>query len=239
VFTVVAEIANLRAAISTGSISGTENILASVDRLELRLSQWADTRPADFEYETVHLNDGDTVIKTRCGEVRPYTDSYSAYTGSHAVNGWSLYRVGRILLGELLLDALKPAVSANAPGSAMLRTTCWAVRRIMNQMASDICASVPYSLGLQPRSTDERLGLDGGYMILMPLWVAGCVEGSGHPLRKNAQILFDLIAKRIGITHASLQMGALEHVKGMAEWLNHLPAAAGAGSEGLYLVRRP
>lgn len=230
IFTIAAEIANLRAAISNGCISETGSILASVDSLELKLSKWANTRPAGFDCHTVYLDDSNAVIETRCGNVRPYTASYSVYESSHAIHGWSLYRIGRILLGEILLDALKHGVSTNAPGTAMLRTTCWAVRRIMNQMASDICASVPFSLGLGPRSTDERLGLDGGYMILMPLWVAGCVEGSGHPLRKNAQILFDLIAKHIGITHASLQMGALEHVTGMAEWLDYLPAAAGAES---------
>ena len=115
----------------------------------------------------------------------------------------------------------------------MLRTTCHTVRRVMDRMAAEICGSVPYSLGLGPRSGgDESLGLDGGYMILLPLWVAGCVEGAGHPLRRSAQALFDMVGKRMGITHASLQMGMLEDMEGMAEWLDRLPGAAGLGSDG-------
>jgi hypothetical protein len=242
-FLIAAEIANLSSAVNAGTYTSPEEILPLVDELEAKLSRWRATGPAEFDYETVHLTDEDATIETHRGRVRPYGPSYTTYQSTHAIQGWSLYRIGRIQLGELILGALRPAVSAGAPGTAMLRTTCHAVRRVMHQMAADICGSVPYSLGLGPSSSppgprpdggggDGGLGLAGGYMTLMPLWVAGCVEGRDHPLRKNAEMLFDLVAKRIGITHASLQLGMLEGLEGMAEWLDRLPDAGGGSNRG-------
>ncbi len=146
--------------------------------------------------------------------------------------GWTNYFVSRILLGEVLLNALKPTVLANGPGAAVLRNTCVAARWDMHQEAREICATVPFFLGLGPRTKKEMLGVGGGVMILLPLWIAACVEAVGHPLRQNATFLFDLIANRIGIGHASVQMRELAHVKGMAEWLDSLTLVAPDGDPG-------
>ena len=94
----------------------------------------------------------------------------------------------------------------------------------MDQMATDICASVPYLLGLKTSAAGGALpDLSGAYMVLMPLWVAACVEGPGHPLRHSAMFLLEVLARRVGIRHASLQRHFLVSVEGMAEWLDNFP----------------
>ncbi|KAB5513324.1 hypothetical protein GE09DRAFT_1231951 [Coniochaeta sp. 2T2.1] len=228
------EVVNLRADIDTGKITDTDAILSQVDAFERRIAEWAADCPDELAYKTFHLPADSPVIQTRIGRVRPSTGNYTVYTGSFAIHGWSLYRVLRILLGEMLLNALRPAVLSNSPGTGMLRTTCHAVRRTMDQMAADICASVPFSLGLPGKKggldgggREATFMLDGGYMILQPLWVAGRVEGKGHPLREEARGLFDMVAKRIGISHGMLYSGELVSVEGMAEWLARLPVSPG------------
>ncbi|KAB5559564.1 hypothetical protein GE09DRAFT_1285549 [Coniochaeta sp. 2T2.1] len=226
------EVVNLRSDIDTGKITDTDAILSQVDAFERRIAEWAADSPEELAYKTFHLPADSPAIQTRIGRIRPSTGNYTVYTGSFAIHGWSLYRVLRILLGEMLLNALRPAVLSNAPGTGMLRTTCHAVRHTMDQMAADICASVPFSLGLPGKKggldgggREATFMLDGGYMILQPLWVAGRVEGKGHPLREEARGLFDMVAKRIGMNHGMLYSGELVSVEGMAEWLDRLPVS--------------
>ncbi|UNI15521.1 hypothetical protein JDV02_002048 [Purpureocillium takamizusanense] len=125
-----------------------------------------------------------------------------------------------------------PSSSSSSTAAALAK--CRALRRTMDQLAVDTCATVPYLLGLKCLAVapDPDGGGGGGgalpdlcgaYMILMPLWVAACVEGPGHPLRRNAMFLLEVVARRVGIRHASLQRHFLVSLEGMAEWMDRLP----------------
>jgi hypothetical protein len=62
----------------------------------------------------------------------------------------------------------------------------------------------------------------GGYFVLVPLWVAACVESDGHPLRQTAVVLFDMVAGRIGIGHAAVLMQKLAYEEGTVAWLDQV-----------------
>ncbi len=116
------------------------------------MRRWKDTLPRDWNHETVHLADAKGTVETHCGKIRPYEAQYSVFGVDHVATGWTNYFVSRILLGEVLLTPLKPTVLANGPGAAVLRNTCVAARWDMHQEAREICATVPFFLGLGPRT---------------------------------------------------------------------------------------
>ncbi|GJN69992.1 hypothetical protein PLICBS_004044 [Purpureocillium lilacinum] len=225
VFIITGEVANLRAALEENPvINDTAPVFDAVDKLTARLREWRLMAPVDWKYDTMEVDEQSPGAETWYGFIKPVGGRYSIYSGDHVVVGWSNYRMSCILLAELLLGLLKRQVMASSPPSTAALAKCRALRRTMDQMATDICASVPYLLGLKTSAAGGALpDLSGAYMVLMPLWVAACVEGPGHPLRHSAMFLLEVLARRVGIRHASLQRHFLVSVEGMAEWLDNFP----------------
>ncbi|KAI5458711.1 hypothetical protein BGZ63DRAFT_51393 [Mariannaea sp. PMI_226] len=222
-FNILGQLANLRAAIESRTVTDMSEILSAINDIESQLINWRKSLPSDWDYETVTLEGNNDAVETCCGNIRPYGGRYFVYqTAPYVACGWSYYYVGKILLGDLFLNAVRLDILEDTRGKQeSLRTKCWAVRQTMNQMGSAICASIPWFLGLGP-PTNELIGVGGGCLSLLPLSFAACVEGPNHPLRHDALLLFDIVSERAGIAQASLYRQMLTHAKGMVEWLDDI-----------------
>jgi hypothetical protein len=221
--TLTAMVANLRAAIRSKAITDNGNILSAAYMLEAELGVWAATLPTSRAYRTVRLPQNNCAVRTVWGQLHPYDGCYHIYPDLTTINSWCYYRVSRIFVNEIILDCLR-RVLFEKETLGDLRNQCRNIRGTINKLAADICASAPYLFGVLGDRQSEKEGGTclGGYMLLLPLFTAGSVEGPTHPLRQYTIECFQLIAHNMGISHALADIDILRVQTGIVEWIDEL-----------------
>ncbi|KAJ5382126.1 hypothetical protein N7517_000037 [Penicillium concentricum] len=147
---VVIQLTNFCAALKDGSITQPSEIIRRTLNLDADLMSILLTAPPSWGYKTVKvpLVDGEPVIRTVWG------DSYHVYRNLSVSSVWNNARAARLLMHEMLLDAVK--LLENSPGSSSLhqqQIIASQSRQIAHQLVDDICASVPFHLGMGMEDT--------------------------------------------------------------------------------------
>lgn len=218
-----AQLANLRAAIHSKDMTDRDKILSIAYGLETKLTAWATTFPSSGMYRSIKLSKHNCKVRTLWGELHLFNGCYQVYPNWESFNSWCYYRVCQIFVNEIILDCLRPMI-ANMETPGEIAKQCGSIRRTMNQFAADICASAPHAFGIIGESESENEGGSclGGYMLLLPLFVAGSVEGPTHPLRACALECYQLIAHGMHIGHALADIDILRVRPGVVEWVDEL-----------------
>lgn len=150
---VVLQLTNFCAAIKDGSITQPSEIIRRTLNLDADLMSILLTAPPSWGYKTVKvpLVDGEPITRTVWG------DSYHVYRDLSVSGVWNNARAARLLMHEMLLEAVK-ALENSSPGSSGLhqqQIIATQSRQIAYQLVDDICASVPFHLGMGMEDTYE------------------------------------------------------------------------------------
>lgn len=204
---ICAKLANLRADLYAKVVTDKAEVLTRAYGIEAELVAWLATLPSHFSYTTVEDQCSGPSSRMRSHDIRPYNDRYHIYGEFIVCNVWNQYRSARILNNQLILDCLRE-LSGNKPIAAMphdVRSQCRAIRGTIQQLAADVCASVPCHFGsgqMEGPSNGCLYPTDtyvGGLVILWPLFLAGMTEGRAHPMRKWVSECLEVIGHTMGI----------------------------------------
>ncbi|KAJ5493549.1 hypothetical protein N7463_009636 [Penicillium fimorum] len=148
---VVTQLTNFCAALKDGSVTQPSEVIRRTLNLDAELMSILLTAPPSWGYKTVKvpLVDGEPVTRTVWG------DSYHVYRNLSVSSVWNNARSARLMMHEMLLDAVK-LLENSSPGSSSLhqqQITASQSRQIAHQLVDDICASVPFHLGMGMEDT--------------------------------------------------------------------------------------
>jgi hypothetical protein len=168
-FRIVYECAQLRGSISKNNTSSLIDITGTAIDLEGKLSLWASALPSSWTYRIVALNAEDKV----------YGPYYCLYEGSWQASVWNYYRICRLLIHSTILhalDTIEPSVPPTNPALALkCRLQRTSSEAVLSSVPSDICASIPYQLGLNKTEMEDTLsipkpsGVFGLFLLLQVL----------------------------------------------------------------------
>ncbi|KAM0511383.1 hypothetical protein ACHAPE_009898 [Trichoderma viride] len=179
--------------------------------------------PPSWEYATVNVPmlDGKPIVQGFWG------DNYHIYHSISASTIWNNYRSARIIIQELIIDTIKDLelLTNDNIGSPQRSYLVNQARQTVLQMVEDICASVPYILGMEMEDSghlkvcglgasiahevDTGVTLSsfqitgaGGLTVMWPLLVAANSGVAGNELRKWITACLDKIGHSMGINQA-------------------------------------
>ncbi|RHZ58689.1 hypothetical protein CDV55_103778 [Aspergillus turcosus] len=183
----------LRASLSEGHAQPTGSALMEALACETQLERWSTSLPGKFGYVEKVSPDTSQYFH---GRFHLYEDVWASRILIH-------YRLGRLLVNELILHL---ASRCDSSIDQILRTAH--ARRTVIQMAVDICVAAA-SQSLFPGYT--RLSrspitppLNGVFMLMYPLAVAGTASGVSNDLREWVLHTLDHIGQTMGIRQAFL-----------------------------------
>ncbi|GKZ33737.1 hypothetical protein AbraIFM66950_003769 [Aspergillus brasiliensis] len=207
---IMGRLANLRADIKEKILTDRKKILESAYAIEAELMSWLMSLPDNFPYATIE----DPWPTLNWGP-KPYNNIYHVYTDFWICNSWNQYRVARIIVSDLILTCIRE-LNAGSPLPADLVTHTSQIRNTARQLASDVCASVPYYFTdsvfklatgqAEERPSDElppqQQGFVRGVVLLWPLAMAAATRGLNHPLRHWVLDCLQMIGNGMGIDQA-------------------------------------
>ncbi|OQE41193.1 hypothetical protein PENCOP_c005G05795 [Penicillium coprophilum] len=146
---VVIQFTNLCAAIKDGSITQPSEIIRRTMSLDTDLMSILLTASPSWGYKTIKvpLVDGEPVTRTVWGDV------YHVYRNLSVSGVWNNARSARLLIHEMLLGAVKSLEHSSPGSSGLLQQQLIASQSIAHQLVDDICASVPFHLGMDMDDT--------------------------------------------------------------------------------------
>ncbi|KOC08587.1 hypothetical protein AFLA70_43g003761 [Aspergillus flavus AF70] len=186
------------------------NILNSINTTTHHLSQWPNSLPKDWIYNTM-------VVPSDWNQWTPIAHTYSSFW---AANDWARYRTLQICTCHLRLRFYHLLTTTNQANTACISLDSLAgdistTHVKIRNLANDICASMLYHLGCKCMGSAERLYPieaypQGKYARLMsasqvtwPLYVAGIVEGVDAAQRVWIASQLDVIGGDAGVQQAS------------------------------------
>ena len=160
----------------------TEKVLELMEdakRLDKKLSAWSFEIPESWQYKTVaYVHEFGTIETAEAyyGAIHKYSDLWVAFT----FNKW---RTCMIYTQAIILNCAEWLSSS----SHVTRIELSEARNALQTMVDEICASIPFHLGVPSGDNDEGAFIDpnilgtfapklGGYYLLWPLFVAGSVS---------------------------------------------------------------
>ena len=143
------------------------------------LSTWPCELPESWRLDTVaYINELDTVETAEAyyGPIHKYPDLWVAFT----YNKW---RICMIFIQAIILNCAEWLSST----SSVIRPELGEARIVLQTMVNEICASIPFHLGIKSNKTCEKAFIDphivarfaqklGGYYLIWPIFVAGSVS---------------------------------------------------------------
>ncbi|PKY05950.1 hypothetical protein P168DRAFT_250959 [Aspergillus campestris IBT 28561] len=217
---IAGRLSNLRADINCKVLADQGEILTAAYAIEAELMAWLASLPAEFLYTTVE--DPTPVAVTMGWGPAPWNNRHHIYSDLWICNTWNQYRCARIIVSEIILSCLRRlATGATVP--AELQSHCSRIRGTSRQVATDICASVPFHFGVDNFTTKPSLYFPvhqsylGGLMLLWPLVLAGATEDRQHPMRKWVIGCLRFIGHSMGIDQALALIDVLEYEFGVFE----------------------
>lgn len=228
---ITGQLSNLRAEIISGGLTDTGEILSRAYSMEAALTAWVASAPPEFLYTTIEYPSqpprSRSSWSTTSGCTPPlYNNSYHLYNDLWTCHTWNQYRYSRILLCEIIIGCLRriSQPAGPAPGKDLQRQ-CTGLRKTSRDLASDICASVPYHLGADTplcsgRGIPASQTYIGAMLLLWPLAVAGATECRAHPMRQWVIESLNLVGHAFGIDQALAVVEIMELEAGYFEDLD-------------------
>jgi len=182
---ILINVAKFRADVKEGILLESDSIVKIALNLDSELSLLADTMPAQWLFESVPLKEMSELVFGTCYHV--YPDQWVAFV-------WNCLRASRLLLHQEIVSRLGDKLTISPLSFTDLDTLNYqASIKILHQMTSEICATVPqYSGYLKalyskqsfakiPSSSENITNgipiIAGAYHVLWPLLNAGqCAE---------------------------------------------------------------
>ncbi|EHK50886.1 uncharacterized protein TrAtP1_009259 [Trichoderma atroviride] len=154
-----------------------------------------------------------------------WSDTYHIYHSISASSIWNNYRSARIIIQEIIIDTIKDLEALTNIGSPQRSYLANQARQTVLRLVEDICASVPYILGMEIEDSRHLKvsdlgasiahGVDmrdilpsfqitgaGGLTIMWPLLVAANSGVACDDLRKWVTACLDKIGHSMGINQA-------------------------------------
>jgi len=193
-FRIICEFAQLHASVTRNEATNPVEIISTAIGIENDLSTWVSDLPPLWRYrtfmrETVHYI---------------YGDYYHIYQSSWHACIWNYYRACRILVHSILLHNLNTLASpVSLARPALVSAYCLQRAKsqtVLSRIPLDICASIPYQLGLHDREKRDHPSIpkpSGVFSLLGILqilvssadaslrthgWVSKTLEFMGHEL---------------------------------------------------------
>ncbi|KAI4160950.1 MAG: hypothetical protein L6R39_000156 [Caloplaca ligustica] len=162
------EFAGLRQAIEDGVLSDNDAILSLVD-LDAKFVRLGMEVPPTWQYQTVQVDPKSS---------HHYGSVHYIHPAEHVAQMWNTLRLTRILLNELIRSRCLGHQSSRKPSPALAPIYQSATTAI-EEMASDICASLPQYIEDTPPSLLEAFTETGSSAVTSD--VRNCVSGAGQP----------------------------------------------------------
>lgn len=198
--------------------ANTQKVLTVMNRahdFDKSYAEFVQTVPGEWKYETVSWHDQAPGVDISDDEVCP--GKIDLYSDIFIVTVWNNLRVTRVLLGGLIVRCAAwlchPVDYRTTPEYA-------SASRIGAEMITDICASIPFSLGWKLASGDNSVDVGihaqyvcgddghdnskglGGYMAIWPLFTVSCSDFATDAQRKWVVGRLKYIADVMGIDQA-------------------------------------
>ncbi|KAK1238153.1 hypothetical protein MKX08_002732 [Trichoderma sp. CBMAI-0020] len=218
---VINQLTDFCADLKNGYIVKPTEIIRTALKIDADLVSLMISVPLSWGYTTfnVPMRDGNPITKGFWG------DTYHIYHGISASTIWNNYRSARIIIQELIIDTIKDLEALTNIGSPQRNYLANQARQTVVQLVEDICASVPYILGMEIEDSrhlkvselgasivhgvDVRTALSsfqitgaGGLTIMWPLLIAANSEVACSDLRKWITACLDKIGHSMGINQA-------------------------------------
>lgn len=182
-------------------------IIAAAVALDTELISWAISIPPSWEPTPVTAP-----LKNQKDQgFGIYGDYYYAYTDLQISNIWNDYRATRYTLHEMIVNQLSMQHGGNGNQVPSEYSKLGAKSEvIMKEIAEDICASVPYHIGVAGshspghglNSSDSGHPAAAGYILTWHLFLAANCKFVPPSLRTWAIICMEKIGHSMGINQA-------------------------------------
>ncbi|KAL2871876.1 Zn(II)2Cys6 transcription factor [Aspergillus lucknowensis] len=223
---IAGKLSNLRADIHGKVLTDANETLSAAYAMEAELLAWVAAGPPVFLYTTYECSSLEQWVRMFGNKPFPYNNQYHVYRDLWICHTWNQYRCARIIVCEIILSCLR-RLSAVSPTMAMskeLQGHCARIRNVTRELASDICASAAFHLGVEGSpaaafTVPTNYCYVGGMLLLWPLTLAGGTEPKDHPIRKWVRDCLRLIGHSIGIDQALALIDVLEQEAGVFEGL--------------------
>lgn len=166
---------DLNANVRNQSVVADLSVLGRAVNLDRALNQWAATNLVpQWAYSRVSVPQNFATALMFLDQ-----DSCDLYPDAESCSFWNKYRCARITVNKLILVVVQ-RISIE-PWGDVLAVIDYRPDAIIHQMAGDVLASVPYSLGLVARDNDNVLRFCGpdqmhalrGLELVMKLFLSG------------------------------------------------------------------
>ncbi|KAL7937850.1 hypothetical protein V8C35DRAFT_134583 [Trichoderma chlorosporum] len=221
---VVTRLTDFNANVTNKRIVDPTEIIRTALKIDAELVSLMISVPLSWRYTTVNIPmfDGKPITQAVWG------DSYHIYQSIPASSMWNNCRTVRIIIQELIISTIKDLEDiADEAGSPQLGSLANQARQTALQLVEDICASVPYNMGIGiedcrhsedsgPETTHASVGYGtdigapsffqatgaGGLTLMWPLLVAANSGFACDDLRKWIADCLDKIGHSMGINQA-------------------------------------
>lgn len=211
---------NLRASMSSfRDYSNSEYLVASLCAIDLEYTELLSACPIPFIYSTITMNEESDEV---------FSDHYHAYSSIWTATIWNSYRCVRILVNELILNQISHILQhpeefpSTWDGSSFYESQILVSNSILQQLAHDICASVPFYLGYSANSKDRFSRPPpkavSGNLLLWPLYTAACTGVVSDMMRVWVAGRLRFISDVMGIRQAAPLAYTLEVKQDLLEW---------------------
>lgn len=198
--------------------NNSEYLVACLQALDQKYTEWLGCLPNDFLYATIPLSE-------RCDEV--FSNFYHMYSSIWTATIWNHYRSVRILVHEILLDQSRHILqhpemhSISRQKVLAYESQALVSKSILLQLSHDICTSVPFYLGISTKSNGFSKPLPKavcGNLLMWPLYVAACTAIVSDMMRDWVAGRLRMISETMGIRQAASLAYTLSIKQDLLEW---------------------
>ncbi|CAG8152670.1 unnamed protein product [Penicillium salamii] len=212
---------NLQAAIKDGYLQEAREILLLARSIDSQPLSFSRRFFARFPYKIHKWTDRVSNIWRESANVSHYDRCFHVYTSSEASNIWNNYRCARILVNRLIVTSLCPweRQNPNLAGNSGFENCGQISRSVSQQLAMEICLSVPFRLGLSRNGNTsttrfEMMNSAAGVALIFPLYLAATVDGYPSPVCLWVMTCFNFLGRFIGINAALILLKTLPKAPG-------------------------
>lgn len=201
-----------------GDYSEPERIISTAYELDCDLATWAKSCPLQYVYQTVNLTE-------RVKEV--FSDHYHIYSNVWIATTWNHYRCARLLVNEIILDQLGHLYETDPESPLFVSHPCYAESQMLESnstlmhLCGDICASVPYFLGVELQGEGSIRQLPKAMyanLLIWPLYAAAATWLVSDVMMNWVAGRLEWIADVMGIRQAGAHAAFLRKKKHLLTW---------------------
>ncbi|KAL2811047.1 hypothetical protein BJX63DRAFT_400303 [Aspergillus granulosus] len=223
-FLLIAKVGDLCARLRDGALIQPVKFVREALKLDAELNAWAMGVEPRHRYTVLSVPKSTDALTRYASFRHIYGNTYHVYPDTVVSSWWSNYRFARLILLELICWLCDHLARKNEETGAEYRQTYERSSVLSRQLAEDVCASVPFQLGVSKESAMEDLKSPrtGGVVhLIWPLFIAaGSVGASPAMMEWIIQCLFK-IGHSVGIQQALVMSSSLLSGKDL-NWLPDL-----------------